>query len=282
MALTLVNTSCQDDHAYKYLGPYEICRGISSVTLSQKVYESLSLPHIFFKGTYKSCEYLDTMNFSATRFYDTWSHLNSKINGLATDGIKIYNPNQNNVLSGIDFSAFTTYRAQTPKSTNLDYLEWYLKDKSEKITSSQKILSDYVDTLPETFTSSHFYEDSYAIETKISKAVDSEESFATSYQKILDWCKKIEPILEADLQSRLKLSSIERIIVDIMTVNREYEKAQKVTTRLLLFILSVRLRLNRVFSLYRLNRRDNFRKINSFLFKNLDDSHSIALVSQGY
>ncbi len=66
--------------------------------------------------------------------------------------------------------------------------------------------------------------------------------------------------------------------LELINIQSELKEEQRIVS----LIYSLKKWLSSVFRLFQINRREYFRRINSFLFKNLDDYHSTALLSVGY
>ncbi|MGQ2984880.1 hypothetical protein [Flavobacterium sp.] len=69
-----------------------------------------------------------------------------------------------------------------------------------------------------------------------------------------------------------------RAILELLELNEEIKERQK----FIVLVKSFKKLLCSVFRQFQINRRESFRKINSIIFKNLDDYHSLALTSAGY
>lgn len=67
-------------------------------------------------------------------------------------------------------------------------------------------------------------------------------------------------------------------LYQLQAVRSEISEKQKIVN----LIITIKKWLSSVFRRFQINRREFFRKINSFLFKNLDDYHSMSLTSVGY
>lgn len=88
---------------------------------------------------------------------------------------------------------------------------------------------------------------------------------------------KMQKEVEEYNKSLRDYESLQKFL-ELINIQLELKEEQRIVS----LIYSLKKWLSSVFRLFQINRREYFRRINSFLFKNLDDYHSTALLSVGY